>query len=74
MVKEVTGPLKEVLAKIRNKQTNERDILDCNTSFNFLHLTNISFQQRFLVIIFYSLLAVSGVFIPWFLIDGFISS
>lgn len=51
MFKEATGPLKEALLKIRNKK--KRDILNCNTSFTFLHLTNIYFQQRFLSIVSY---------------------
>lgn len=72
MFKEAVGPLKEVLVK--NKEQNKGDILNCNTSFSYLHLTIIYFQQRFLFIIFYILLTIPGVFIPRFLIDGFISS
>lgn len=56
MVKEATGPLKEALVK--NKKQTNKDVLDCNTCSAFLHLTNIYFQQRFLVVIFYILLTI----------------
>lgn len=66
-------PLKEVLVK-KKKQTKKKRYFGLQYQFYLSPLDKYLFSAEVSCYYFYILLAIAGVFIPWFLIDGFISS